>query len=164
MRATSVRTLLLVAAGATAVTWWLMRLLAGRGATSPPDVPWLVVAVELVIAAVVLALGWEVRQFQRDRRPMLNPLRAARTAVLAKAACYTGALLTGWYGGQALSLLSDSHVPGNGARAAAAGVAVLGAIALAVAGLVVEHWCRIPPPGPEDEALAPRPDPDPSAG
>jgi len=162
--ATRARTLVVLAAGVAAVTWWAMRMLVGRGAATPPDVPWLVVAVELLIAAVVLSMGWAVRQYQRGRRPTLDPVRAARTAVLAKASCYTGALLTGWYGGQGLSLLMDADVPGNARLAAAAGVAVLGAVALAVVGLVVEHWCRIPPPDADEPALGGRVEPDPSAG
>ncbi|KSW29630.1 DUF3180 domain-containing protein [Cellulomonas sp. B6] len=162
MSATRRGTLALLAVGVAAVTWWAMRLLVGRGSATPPEVPWLVIGVELVIAGVVLSMGWAVRQFQQGRRPDLNPLRAARTVVLAKAACYTGALLTGWYGGQALSLLTDADVPGNTARAGAAGLAVLGAVALAVAGLVVEHWCRIPPPDADAPTLTR--DPDPTAG
>lgn len=164
MNATRRRTLVLLAVGVAVVTWWVMRLVVGRGAAEPPEVPWLVVAVELLIAAVVGSMGWAVRQYQRGRRPTLDPVRAARTAVLAKAACYTGALLTGWYGGQALSHLVDADVHGSTERAAAAGVAVVGAVVLSVVGLVVEHWCRIPPRDGDDERLVRRPDPDPSAG
>ncbi|UZN04014.1 DUF3180 domain-containing protein [Cellulomonas sp. S1-8] len=164
MSATRRRTLVLLAAGVAAVTWWAMRLTVGRGAATPPDIPWLVVAVELVIAGVVLSMGWAVRQYQRGKRPTLDPVRAARTAVLAKASCYTGALLTGWYGGQALSLLTDADVPGSTTLAAAAGVAVLGAVVLAVVGLVVEHWCRVPPPAGDEPVRPLAADPDPAAG
>lgn len=165
MRATRVRTLALLAGGVGAATWWVMRMAVGRGSAEPPDVPWLVVGVEVLIAAVVLSMGWAVRQYQRGKRPMLDPDRAARTAVLAKASCYTGALLVGWYGGQAVSLLTDADVPGNPGRAGAAAVAVLGAVVLAVVGLVVEHWCRIPPPEAEEKHRARRDGhPDPSVG
>ncbi len=163
MTATRLRTLLLLAAVVTAVTWWVMRMTVGRGAGTPPEVPWLVVAVELVIAGVVLAMGWAVRQYQQGHRPSLSPLRAARTAVLAKASCYTGALLVGWYGGQALSLLTDSDVPGNPGRAGAAALAALGAAVLAAVGLVVEHFCRVPPPDGDAERRT-EPDADPAAG
>ena len=125
--------------------------------------PWLVVVVELLIAAVVFSMGWAVRQFLHGKRPTLDPIRAARTAVLAKASCYTGALLAGWYGGQVLALVSDLDVPGNGGRAAAAGVAAAGAVVLAVVGLVVEWFCRVPPPGEGADAATERPAPDPSA-
>lgn len=145
MQATRWTTLLALAAGVAAVTWIALDALSDRG-TSAPSVPWLVAAVEVVIAGVVLSMGWAVRQFLRGKRPGLDPIRAARTAVLAKASCYTGALLAGWYGGQALSLVTDLSVPGNGGRAAAAAVATGGAVVLAVVGLVVERFCRVPPP------------------
>lgn len=145
IQATRWPTLLALAAVVAAVTWIVLDVLVDNG-TAPPQVPWLVAAVEVVIAGVVLAMGWAVRQFLRGKRPGLDPIRAARTAVLAKASCYTGALLAGWYGGQALALVTDLAVPGNGGRAAAAAVATGGAVVLAVVGLVVERFCRVPPP------------------
>ncbi|MCL2092012.1 MAG: DUF3180 domain-containing protein [Micrococcales bacterium] len=144
MSATRWATLLAVAVVVAALTWlgaWTLVRHDGQ----LPEVGWLVLAVELLIAAVVLALGWTVRQYQHGRRPDLNPLRAVRTAMLAKAACYTGALLLGWYGGQGVYLVSDLVVPGNGRRAVAAGLAAVGAVVLAVVGLVVERFCRVPP-------------------
>jgi hypothetical protein len=162
MHSTRWQTLLLVAAGVAVGTWVVLRTMASRGAL-PPNVPWLVVVVELGIAAVVFVLGWQVRQYLHGKRPNLDGLRAARTVVLAKASCYTGALLAGWYGGQVLTLVSDLGVPGNGARAVAAGIAAGGAVVLAVVGLVVEWFCRVPPPEEGNEAARERPAPDPTA-
>ena len=156
------QTLLLIAAAGAAVTWIVLRAVAGRGGMLP-SVPWLVVVVELLIAAVVFSMGWAVRQFLHGKRPTLDPIRAARTAVIAKASCYTGALLAGWYGGQVLTLVTDLDVPGNGGRAAAAGVAAGGAVVLAVVGLVVEWFCRVPPPEAGADAASERPAADPSA-
>ena len=152
MTATRWRTLLLLAVGVAAVTWWVMRLVVGRGAATPPDVPWLVVAVELLIAGVVLSMGWAVRQYQRGKRPTLDPVRAARTAVLAKASCYTGALLTGWYLAQVLIVAGDLDIASQRGRAGAAALAALGALVLAVVGLVVEWFCQVPPEDGEDAA------------
>lgn len=163
MQRTRWQTLLLVTVVAAAVTWILLRAIAGRGGL-PPSVPPLVVVVELTIAGVVFRLGWAVRQFLRGKRPLLDPIRAARTAVLAKASCYTGALLAGWYGGQVLVLVGDLGVPGNGGRAVAAGVAAAGAVVLAVVGLVVEGFCQVPPPESGAETTRERPASDPSAG
>jgi hypothetical protein len=162
MHRTRWQTLLLIAAAGAAVTWIVLRAVAGRGGMLP-SVPWLVAVVELLIAAVVFSMGWAVRQFLHGKRPTLDPIRAARTAVLAKASCYSGALLTGWYGGQVLALVSDLDVPGNGGRAAAAGVAAGGAVVLAVVGLVVEWFCRVPPPEEGVDAAGERSAPDPSA-
>ena len=146
--------------------WLLFRTLASRGVVQP-IVPWLVVAVEVVIAAVVLAMGWSVRQYLKGNKPDLDPIRAARTAVLAKASCYTGAVLAGWYGAQVLAVLGDLDVASQRARAVAAGAATVGALVMAAVGLVVEWFCRIPPPedGAADSGNHSRaPSPDPAAG
>ena len=154
---------LLLWAGVTAVvSGVLLRTLAAYGVEAP-EVPWLVVAVELLIAAVVFSMGWAVRQFLLGKRPDLSPIRAARTAVLAKASCWTGALLAGWYGGQVLAVLGDLDIEAQRERAAAAGLAVAGAVVLAVVGLVVEWFCRVPPPE-DDAARTSAAAPDPAAG
>jgi len=162
MHRTRWQTLLLIAVTAAAVTWIILGAVSGRGGILP-TVPPLVVVVELLIAAVVFSMGWAVRQFLHGKRPTLDPIRAARTAVLAKASCYTGALLTGWYGGQVLALVSELDVPGNGGRAGAAAIAAGGAVVLAVVGLVVEWFCRVPPPEEGNEAARESPAADPSA-
>jgi hypothetical protein len=161
MRRTRWQTLVLVAI-VVGVLAGVLTLTVARGGSTMPAVPWLVAAVELLIAAVVASMGWAVRQFVRGKRPRMDVIRAARTAVLAKATCLTGAALTGWYGGQAVGHLIDA-VPGSSQRAAAAGLAALGAVVLAVVGLVVEHWCQVPPPK-DDEPQPRRTAPDPAAG
>lgn len=162
MRRTRWQTLLgiavVVGVLAAMLTTWLDRQGPGM-----PRVAWLVVAVELLIAAVVFSMGWAVRQFLHGKRPSLDPIRAARTAVLAKAACYTGALLTGWYGGQTVAHLVDTAIPGNAGRAGSAAVAAGGAVVLAVVGLVVEWFCRVPPPRDDEKERDPAATPDPAA-
>jgi hypothetical protein len=150
MRRTRWQTLLLVAVTVTVLAWVALWGLDRQGITPPPVSP-LVVAVLVVISAVVLRMGWAVRQFLRGNRPDLDPLRAARTAVLAKASCYTGASLTGWYAAQVLAVLGDLAIEPRRERAVAAAIAAGGAVLLAVVGLVVEHLCRVPPP-PSDGA------------
>lgn len=138
----------------------LLTMRLDRSGPGMPRVAWPVAVVELLIAGVVFGMGWAVRQFLRGKRPGLDPIRAARTAVLAKAACYTGALLTGWYGGQVAAYLADTALPGNAGRAGSAGVAAGGALVLAVVGLVVEWLCRVPPEDDEkqrDPGVAPDP-------
>ncbi len=143
---------------AALLTTWLDRQGPGM-----PHVSWLVVAVELLIAGVVFSMGWAVRQFLHGKRPGLDPIRAARTAVLAKAACYTGALLTGWYGGQMAAHLLYTAIPGNAGRAGSAAIAALGAVVLAVVGVIVEWFCRVPPPRDDETEREPSATPDPAA-
>ncbi len=157
MRRTRWQTLLLVAVAITVLAWFVLWVLEGQGVTPPPVSP-TVVAVLLVISGVVLRMGWAVRQFLRGRRPDLDPLRAARTAVLAKASCYTGACLTGWYAAQVLVVIGDLAIEPRRERAVAAAVAAGGAVVLAVVGLVVEHLCRVPPPPSDDDTQTTGPD------
>lgn len=149
MRRTRWQTLATVAAAVTVGALLVLRILEGQGIT-PPPVPWSVAGVCLVISAVVLRMGWAVRQFLLGKRPDLDPLRAARTAVLAKASCYTGSLLLGWYLAQVLLVIGDLDIEPRRERAVAAGIAAAGALVLAVVGLVVEHLCQVPPPSDDD--------------
>jgi len=154
MRRTPWSRLLIVALLSTAVAAAGLRIAESRGATllPVPPVAWLAV---LLIAAVVLGLGWNVRQYTRGKRPGLDVLLAARTVVLATASTYTGALLTGWYAAQVLLTLGDLQIAGRRDVAISAAVAVGAAVLLAVVGLVVERWCEVPPP--DDDEGGPGP-------
>ncbi|ROS78822.1 DUF3180 domain-containing protein [Cellulomonas sp. PhB143] len=144
MGSTRRRTLVLVAVVVAVLTWGLAGL-AEDGGVFLPAVPWPVDATLVVIAAAVAWAGWGVRAYQRGDRPALSGLRAARTLVLAKATALTGAVLVGWYGGQALLFLGELGIEARRDKAVAAGVAVLCSVLVAVAGLLAEHWCRLPP-------------------
>lgn len=146
MGRTRVSTLALVAAATGALTWGLLSLLEGRGTHLGP-VLWVVGPALLVLAVLVLWAASAVRSYLRGRRPSLDPLRAARTAALAKAAALTGALLTGWYAGQVLLTLAHLQIEAQQGRAWSAGAATVGAVVLAVVGLVAERFCELPPPG-----------------
>jgi Protein of unknown function (DUF3180) len=154
---------LLVALVATAVSWFVLDLWTGHGGRLLP-LPWFAAVAIIVVAVVVLVLGWEVRRSVRGERPTpVDPLAAARVVVLAKAAVYGGAVLVGWYAGQALVLLSDVSVT-RGERLVVAGATAVAAAVLAGAGLLGQRWCRLPPDdeggpadGSEDDVLTPPP-------
>ncbi|MEV7973532.1 DUF3180 domain-containing protein [Cellulomonas sp. NPDC089187] len=150
MSRTRVGTLLLIAVVTAAAAWAVIRALASRGILLPA-VPWATGLVLVFIAAVVCWLGWTVRQYLRGNRPGLDPLRAARTAVLAKASSYAGALLAGWYLAQVLHAVTELTGTVRQDQAWSAGVAVAGAVVLTVVGLLVEWWCHIPPPQDPEE-------------
>lgn len=148
MGRTRASTLALAAGGALGAGWLLVMLLEDQGVYLPP-VPWVVGPVLLVLSVVVVWTAWTVRAYQRGRRPGLSPLRAARTAALAKAAAITGALLAGWYGSQALVALGNAQFESQQSRALAAGSACVCALVLVVAGVVAERFCQLPPPSDE---------------
>jgi hypothetical protein len=135
---------LLIALAATAVCWVGLDLWTGSGGQSLP-LSWPAVIVTAAIVLVVIAAGLPVRKWvsgERDR--VLDPLVAARTAVLAKAAAYGGAVIFGWYLSQALLVLPDL-VGARRQRFIIGLIATVLALGISVAGFVVQHWCRIPP-------------------
>ncbi len=134
-----------VAAAFTAVVGWLLLDLWSRqgGITPPPS--YAAAGALVVVSAVVLVLGREVRRSVRgERRPPVHPLAAARVAVLAKAAVYGGAVLGGWYVALCLAALDDA--PGlRRERLLAAAVSAAAAAVLVGSGLLAQRWCRLPP-------------------
>lgn len=161
MTPTRWQAVLLVLLGSGTVGWLAWRIVLGRGGL-PPEVPWTVTAVLVLLAGLVLWLGLQVRQYLRGRKPDLDPIRAARTAVLGKASAFTGAALGGWYGAQLLVLLGDLVNEPLRRGALSAGAATLASLALAVVGLVVERCCRIPPPSGDEPSARPGVAPDPA--
>jgi hypothetical protein len=128
-----------------------------------PPIPGLAVAALVVIAVAVLAVGEPVRRWNSgDRSRRLDPLRAARTVVLAQASALAGAALAGWYAGQAVLVVGELAIEPRRDRFVAALLATGGALAMVAAGLVVQRWCRLPPEDDDDTRPAPsgRPDTD----
>jgi hypothetical protein len=134
-----------------ALGWLSQMSLAAAGA--PSLVPPVTLVVALVgIAAIVVVLGWPIRQVVRGKRKRrVDPFFAMRVLVFAKASSLTGALLTGAAAGLVVFALTRSALPllpGVWADV----FTLLAALALVIAGLVVENWCRIPP---DDREQAP---------
>ncbi|MFC5382585.1 DUF3180 family protein [Aquipuribacter nitratireducens] len=142
--------LLLLAGVAFAVTTAVLqvRSAGGQAFAAPPLAASAVLA---ALAAAILVVAWPVRRWtkgERDRH--LDPLRAARTVALAKAAALAGAVMSGAWTGFALvavPLVSVSAQPGRVALTAAV---VLASLAVTVAGLVAERWCMLPPEDDDD--------------
>lgn len=110
---------------------------------TPQQVPWTVPPILLTAGAAALWFGWQVRQYRAGKRPSLDPLQAARTAMFAQAAAYGGAALAGAYGGYGLSQLPNiGHDPRRDVVISAA-VAVAASALLAAAGWFAERWCGV---------------------
>jgi Protein of unknown function (DUF3180) len=133
-----------------ALSWmgWTLFLNAGHLLPSPS---WLSAILVLLMAPLVISAGVPVRRFLRGQAVhTLNPIRAARTLVLAQAAALTGAAVLGWYAGQLVCALSDLSLDHNRALVWPLAVTSAAALVLAVAGLLTQRMCRIPKP-PEEE-------------
>ena len=114
-------------------------------------VPPLSLPITLVgVAALVVAFAWPIRRAVKGKATKhLDPFRAMRTAVLAKACSLSGALLVGAGVGVGAYLLTRDVLPGGNAILLTA-LATAGAVVLLVAGLVAELFCTLPP-GDDDE-------------
>jgi hypothetical protein len=144
VRRTSIRVLVTVAVGATIAGLFVLRLLATHGYHSM-SVAWIEYVAIVALAAFIFWLGWTVRSYQRGKRPNLDPLRAARTFVLAKSGAFTGAILNGRYLAAVLEVVHDLDVESQRRRAISALVAVACSLILTVASLLAERFCRLPP-------------------
>lgn len=148
MRITTWQSLVAVALVVGAVAYAALSVLQSRDGTLVP-VPAPMWAGIGVIAAVVLLLGRSVRRLTEGKVTRMDALRAARVAMLAKASALSGGALIGYFGAQLLIGWSNLGAPVLRDHALSAGAATIAAVLLVFAGLVVEHWCRLPP---EDDA------------
>jgi hypothetical protein len=122
---------------------------AGRPVLIPPlTVPLTLI----VVAALVLGFAVPIHRATKGtlRRP-IDPFRAMRVVVLAKASSHVGALLLGASGGILVYLLSRA-IPSLGSVWQDVAT-IVGALVLLVAGLVAEHLCTIPPSDDDDSAV-----------
>ncbi len=144
MRRTSPFALILTAIAGAAVGWLLQVGLTAEGALTviPPATLY---SVLFILAFGLLLLGRPVRRLVRGKsqRPV-DPFYAMRVLVLAKASGITGALLVGAaasFLGYAVSRAGSVAVPAFWPDV----LTGIGALALCIAGLIVEWWCSIPP-------------------
>ena len=152
MRPTQVRHLVALLAAVAAVVWGVLRIAESRGATAP-DLDWTApVGVGLVAVAVAVS-ALALRRRLRGDRPRPHPLGIARMAVLGKAGAHVGPIVGGFYLGYLVLLLPRLDVADRRDRAVISLVALGAAVALSVAGLVLERLCRVR--GDDDELQPP---------
>jgi hypothetical protein len=146
VKPTRVRSLVVVLAVTTILGLLLQRTLRASGWEMPP-VPWTAAIGLLLVACLVYSAAVPVGRITRGKpgaRPV-DPLRAARTAVLGKATAYAGAVVLGWYLAQVLLVVPDLDIAARRSQALRAGITALAALAVCVSGLLAERMCRIPP-------------------
>ncbi|MBF4463147.1 MULTISPECIES: DUF3180 domain-containing protein [unclassified Rathayibacter] len=151
MKRTRLSTLLGLGLAGAAAGFLLDLAIAAAG--RPVLVPPLTVPVTLVVvAALVLGFAIPIHRATSGavRRP-IDPFRALRVVILAKASSHVGALLLGASGGILVYLLSRA-IPALGSVWQDVAT-IVGSLLLMVAGLVAEHLCTIPPSDDDDHAL-----------
>jgi len=108
-------------------------------------VPWTVPVLEVVMAGLIVALGWPIRQYVKGKRRHVDRLHAATVVALGKACALAGSALTGLYGALTLVVLIQVNAGSPSGRVLSCAAATLAAAALAAAGRLVEWFCQLPP-------------------
>jgi hypothetical protein len=139
-RGVSIRLVLLIGFVATVVSYLGLRIWTGQG-HDLPQTSWGELVVLVFISCGVYFAGLPVRRFLRGQaKKSLNPVRAMRTLVLAQATALTGALVTGWYLAQVLSVFD---VPSRRVAMVRLAALTAGGVLMSVAGLVTQAMCRL---------------------
>ncbi len=142
MTRTSPGILLALAGIALAAGFGFDQLLTAAG--QPTFTPLVTLPVLLLaLSAIVVVLAVPIYRRSRGHSALpINPFRALRIAVLAKASSLLGAVGAGFGAGLALFVLTRPVVPPLGSWSTQLATLVAGVV-LVVAGLVAEHLCTI---------------------
>lgn len=115
----------------------------GGGLTPGPS--WLIVALVLVIAVLIVIVVWPVRARMNGRTSEgFSALRAARALQLAQAGALTGAAAAGWFLGQGIVILRDIGLHVMRGHLSVTGAALVASLILLAAGLWGQAQCRLP--------------------
>lgn len=117
-------------------------LTTGGRATFTPTIMLPILLALLGLLVVALAIPIRRATHGTPPQPPVNPFRALRIAMLAKASSIVGAVVGGFAIGLALYLLTRPVTPSVGSMSAIVATAVCGAV-LVAAGLIAEHLCTI---------------------
>ena len=151
MKPTRVWMLVAAAVVAAAIGWGVVQVVdAWLGRLVP--VPLLAAAALWLLAGALLYWTFTSRPRLQGRpgAKRMPPIVAARTAALAMAASRIGAVVAGFYIGVAVGMIPALGTPTGADTFWSASLAGFGAVVLTIAGLWLEHVCRLPI-GPPDE-------------
>ncbi|MGI6879054.1 DUF3180 family protein [Microbacterium sp. gxy059] len=156
MTRTRATTIALFALAGAAAGFLLDHALTASG--RPTFTPATMLPILLVLLGLgCLALAWQVRRaVTSEKGPRVDPFRALRIAVLAKASALVGALVGGAGAGLLLFLLTRPVTPGLGSLAPVIAT-VLAGLALVVLALIAENLCTLPKDPDERQPDAPEP-------
>lgn len=151
--------LLGVGVGGLIVGFVIDQVLTASGRpTFTPSLLLPVLFILLAISIVVLALPIyrATRATTRPGAAPVDPFHAVRIAVLARSCSIVGAAITGVGAGMGVFLATRPVAPSLGSTGAVI-AAIVGAVALMVAGLVAEHLCTIRKDDDDDHPGPPEP-------
>ncbi|HKP08848.1 MAG TPA: DUF3180 domain-containing protein [Microbacterium sp.] len=161
MKRTGAGVLIIAAVLGLAAGFLVDQLLTSAG--RPTFTPAVTLPILLVLlGVVVVALAVPIRRATHGRsKAKVDPFRAVRIAMLAKASSIVGAAIGGLGAGLWIFLATRPVTPSLGSLGTVIATAVCGAL-LVAAGLIAEHLCTIrkddddEQPGGDDPGLEPR--------
>lgn len=160
MKRTSPLTLVATAVVGIAAGFVIDQALTSSGRpTFTPSIMLPVLFVLLGIAIVAFALP--IRQATRGLAAPVDPFRAVRVAMLAKASSIVGAFVGGVGVGLLVFLLTRPVPPSVGSSGAVTAT-IVGAVVLVVAGVIAEQLCTIRKDDDDEQPGPPEPDATPS--
>lgn len=130
---------------------WLIVLTANAFDLVPPRVPWSAPVGMVLITALVAALAYTTHQRIQVRKQRIEPQRAVAFLVLGKASALAGAVVAGGYLAFAVMFVSRFDAATPRERVIRAAVAAVAAVALMIAGLLLERSCKVPRDDDDDE-------------
>ena len=134
-----------------ALRWWTTR------GHLPVTVPLVLAGVLLALAVLVLVFGLRVRSAVR-KHTLDDPVGASRVLVLGQAAAITAAIHVGYLLAQLGLALPRWDAPEPRAQAIRVLTCLVAAAALVAAGMLTQHFCRVPPEDEDDDRDPNRPD------
>ncbi|HHW50317.1 MAG TPA: DUF3180 domain-containing protein [Pseudoclavibacter sp.] len=143
MKQTRWTTLAALAVVAAVLSWGLQQALT-RAGQSAVALQWPLSLVLGGLAVLVILLALPVRRRLAGDPHPLNPFYATNVLVLAKSCSLTGALLFGVAVGFLVFQLTLPVFTADD-RFWSTAVTGLAALALVIAGLIAEHFCKLPP-------------------
>lgn len=127
--------------------WVALRLFTATGRLSPV-LDYTALFSLGAVCAVIVFLGVRVKRSTLGKGH-IDPIAAARTLVLAQAAAYAGAVITGWHLAPLISLLLVSGPTPTVTRAL---VLTGSGILMVIVGYLVQHLCKLPPEDTDTDA------------
>jgi hypothetical protein len=129
---------------AVLLRWWQ------SGGGDLPTIPLLLAALLAIVGAVVLVLGLRVRRWV-SRGEHVDAIGATRTLVLGQTAALAGAAVSGYLTASLALAATMLDLPEPRQVALGSAVGLLAAVGMAVAGMVTQWCCRVPPDDDNDD-------------
>ncbi len=112
-----------------------------------PVPSWPGLALIIAVGAGLLVAAWPIRRWRAGRLERgLDPIRAFRTLILARAAALAGAIVAGSYLALGLVLAGEGSASGFARGLGWSLAYALAGGLLVLIGMLVQSWCRLDPP------------------